>query len=210
MQKTVWGFFPVFTRNRDLCLFRKIQFKCQKPIWKQTISSGKKCKMSLVLLPHWMDNFICTVVYRVLKESVKVANPGPWLSGWAGLGWQVPEQQCWRHGCSDSDSLPSRSWEHARGGRRKGWAWLPSISIEDVCARWHLAQHWEREGGLKRKVCLILWEPKAVTNYQELQGCSALAFVLATKKWRGIAVGEGKKWTFTRYKEVENFVNFCT
>lgn len=32
-----------------------------------------------------MDNFICIVVYYVLKESVEMANPDPWLSGWAGL-----------------------------------------------------------------------------------------------------------------------------
>lgn len=83
--KNSLDFFPVFTRNRDLCFFRKNTVQMPKPIWKQPILSGKKCKISLVLLPYWMDNFICRVVYYVLKESVEVANPDPWLSGWAGL-----------------------------------------------------------------------------------------------------------------------------
>lgn len=106
---------------------------------------------------------------------------------------------------------PSRSRDCGRGERRKGWAWLPSTLLEDdVYARWYLDHHGEREKRLKRKACLILWEPEAVTNYWELQGCSVLAFVFTTKKWRGIAVGEGKKWMFIRRKEVEIFVKFCT
>lgn len=162
--------------------------------------------MSPVLLPHWMDNFICIVVYHVLKESVEVANPDPWL-GWAGRSMS---SSAGGMAAVTVTPCPSRSWDCGRGDRRKGWAWLPSVLLEDVCARCYLDCHCEREGRLKRMACVILWEPQAVTNYQELQGCSVLAFVFTTKKWRGIAVGEGKKWTFTRYKEVENFVNFCT
>lgn len=42
-----------------------------------------------------MDNFICIVVYHVLKESVEVANPDPWL-GWAGLaGPWAAVQEAW-------------------------------------------------------------------------------------------------------------------
>lgn len=118
-QKTVWDFFfsPVFTRNRDLCFFRKIQLECQKPIRKQPILSGKKCKMSLVLLPRWTDNLISVVFYHVFKGSVEVVNPDPWL------GWQVHQQQCWRHGCSDRDSLPQQElglWKRTEK-ERLGW-----------------------------------------------------------------------------------------
>lgn len=144
----------------------------------------------------------------LLCVKTKCGNDQSWsLAVWLGWAGRSISSSAGGMAAVTVTPCPSRSWDCGRGGRRKGWAWLPSTLLEDdVYARRYLDHHGEREGRLKRKGCLILWEPEAVTNYWELQGCSVLAFVFTTKKWRGIAVGEGKKWTFIRNKEVEKFV----